>query len=176
MEFLDNRVMTERKPSGLGFESWVDKQVREAEARGDFDNLPGTGKPLPDTGGPHDENWWIKRKLASEGLSADALLPTSLRLRKEIQRLPDTVGPLRSERAVREVVDKLNREIVDWMRAPSGPSVPVGPVDADGVVERWKADRLRTKEVSPVTPMAGKPAAKRPPWWRRENHRRQEFP
>lgn len=28
------------------WESWIDEQIREAEARGDFDNLPGKGKPL----------------------------------------------------------------------------------------------------------------------------------
>src|SRR5947209_7840921 len=28
------------------WESAVDKQIREAEERGEFDNLPGTGKPL----------------------------------------------------------------------------------------------------------------------------------
>ncbi|MCU1685874.1 MAG: hypothetical protein JWQ81_6613 [Amycolatopsis sp.] len=168
--------MTERKPSGVNFESWVDKQIREAEARGDFDNLPGTGKPLPDAGGPHDENWWIKRKLASEGLSADALLPTSLRLRKEIQRLPDTVSRLTSERAVREVVEKLNQEIVAWMRAPSGPSIPVRPVVVGEVVERWHADRLHAKEIPPSAPRIVKPVPKRTSWWRRKSHRREEPP
>jgi DnaJ homolog subfamily C member 28 len=33
------------------WESAVDKQIREAEERGDFDNLPGRGRPL------HLENW-----------------------------------------------------------------------------------------------------------------------
>ena len=28
------------------WESWIDQQIREAEARGDFRNLPGKGKPL----------------------------------------------------------------------------------------------------------------------------------
>ena len=27
-------------------ESWVEKQIREAQERGEFDNLPGAGKPL----------------------------------------------------------------------------------------------------------------------------------
>ncbi|WNI16501.1 DnaJ family domain-containing protein [Actinacidiphila sp. ITFR-21] len=39
--------MTERKPPGVSFESWTDKQIREAEARGAFADLPGVGKPLP---------------------------------------------------------------------------------------------------------------------------------
>lgn len=44
--------MTERKPTGVSFESWIDKQVREAEMRGEFKDLPGAGKPLPDQGKP----------------------------------------------------------------------------------------------------------------------------
>ena len=39
--------MTERKPPGVPFESWVDKQIRDAEGRGEFTRLPGAGKPLP---------------------------------------------------------------------------------------------------------------------------------
>ncbi|WP_037834016.1 DnaJ family domain-containing protein, partial [Streptomyces sp. NRRL S-481] len=37
--------MTERKPPGVDFGSWVDKQIRDAETRGEFDRLPGAGKP-----------------------------------------------------------------------------------------------------------------------------------
>ncbi len=28
--------------------------------RGEFDDLPGKGKPLPDAGEPYDELWWVK--------------------------------------------------------------------------------------------------------------------
>jgi hypothetical protein len=38
--------MTERKPARMDFDSWVDQQIREATERGEFDNLPGKGKPL----------------------------------------------------------------------------------------------------------------------------------
>ena len=38
--------MTERKPRDMTFRSWIDQQISEAEERGAFDNLPGTGKPL----------------------------------------------------------------------------------------------------------------------------------
>ena len=52
--------MTERKPPGVGFETWVERQIREATERGEFDNLPGAGKPVADLDKPHDELWWIK--------------------------------------------------------------------------------------------------------------------
>ncbi|SMC89901.1 DUF1992 domain-containing protein [Lentzea albidocapillata] len=42
--------MTQRKPPGMGFESWIDRQIREAQERGEFDNLPSAGKPLPGAG------------------------------------------------------------------------------------------------------------------------------
>jgi len=42
------------------YESWVDKQIREAQERGDFDDLPGAGKPLPHLGDPDDADWWVK--------------------------------------------------------------------------------------------------------------------
>ncbi len=35
-----------RIPFG-NFESWIDRQIRQAQERGDFDNLRGKGKPLP---------------------------------------------------------------------------------------------------------------------------------
>jgi hypothetical protein len=58
--------MTERKPPGIGFQTWVERQIREAMERGEFDNLPGAGKPIADLDKPHDELWWIKQKLRRE--------------------------------------------------------------------------------------------------------------
>ncbi|MER2092403.1 MAG: DUF1992 domain-containing protein, partial [Saccharopolyspora rectivirgula] len=61
--------MTERKPPDLTFESWIDRQIREAAERGEFDDLPGAGKPLPKHA-PTDELWWIRSYVEREGLSA----------------------------------------------------------------------------------------------------------
>ncbi|WP_199700626.1 DnaJ family domain-containing protein [Jiangella rhizosphaerae] len=132
--------MAERKPPGMGFETWIDKQVREAQERGEFDDLPLAGKPLPPRR-PGDEYTWIREKLAREGESAEALLPTPLRLRKEIHQLPETLRDVRSEQAVRDVVAELNERIAQWLRAPSGPNIPVAPVDADTVVAEWRTAR-----------------------------------
>lgn len=163
--------MTERKPPDIDFETWVDRQIREAAERGDFDDLPGSGKPLPNLDKPHGEMWWIKQKVQEEELSTEALLPTPLQLRKEIERLPDTVEDLPTEQAVRDVVAELNRRIVDWLRAPSGPRVRLGPVNADDVVADWRANR-RSPEPSaaPVaTPSTRTPKRR---WWTRIAHRR----
>ena len=47
--------------SELRWEDPVERQIREAIERGEFDNLPGTGKPLHTADqGP---GWWIRRYL-----------------------------------------------------------------------------------------------------------------
>jgi hypothetical protein len=135
--------MTERKPAGTSFESWVDAQVRAAQESGAFDNLPGTGKPIPGLDQPYDENWWVKQRIREEGLSTEALLPMSLRLRKEIEALQDTLAELPAERLVRDAVAELNERIVAWQRSPTPPHVPVHRVDVEQAVEAWKARRGR---------------------------------
>ncbi|AHH18019.1 hypothetical protein NONO_c32320 [Nocardia nova SH22a] len=165
--------MTERKPAGMGFESWIDRQVREATERGEFDDLPGTGQPLPGRGEPYDENWWLKNLLRREGIGGEGLLPASLVLRRDLERLPDTVAAMNSEAEVRAYVADLNARIVEWIRMPHGPQVRVAPVHTDEIVDRWRAarrptarTRLDTREISAA---ATKPAGRGPhePWWRR---------
>lgn len=131
--------MTERKPPGVSFESWIDKQIREATERGEFDDLPGAGKPIPGAGQPYDELWWVKGLMRREKLSGEGALPVSLRLRKEIEDLPDRVRALRSERAVRDVVAKLNGRIAEWLRNPTGPYARISLVDVETVVEEWRS-------------------------------------
>lgn len=137
--------MTERKPPGMAFESWVERQIHDAQQRGEFDGLAGTGKPLPCRAEDRDEHWWIKQKLEHEGITGDMLLPPSLQLRKETERLGDTVRGLPAEQDVREVVRELNWRIAEWLRAPSEPYVPVRPVNEDKVVRRWRADPARRR-------------------------------
>ena len=61
--------MTERKPFGVSWETWIDRQIREGMERGEFDGLPGHGKPIQDVDRPHDELWWVRDKLRREGVS-----------------------------------------------------------------------------------------------------------
>ena len=52
-------------------ESVVERRIREAMDRGEFDDLPGTGEPLPDAGSPYDELWWVKKWLKRNELGDD---------------------------------------------------------------------------------------------------------
>jgi hypothetical protein len=75
-------AVTDRKPPGVNWETWIDRQIREGMERGDFDGLPGHGKPIADLDRPHDELWWVRDKLRREGVS---YLPPTLALRKDLE-------------------------------------------------------------------------------------------
>ncbi|MFR0352323.1 DUF1992 domain-containing protein [Streptomyces sediminimaris] len=130
--------MTERKPPGVPFESWVDKQIRDAEGRGEFARLPGAGKPLPaDTS--YDELWWIKAKMAREGLS---VLPPALALRKEAEDALAAAYAAPSERIARKIVTEVNVKIRDMMfKPPPGPPLGMKPYDVEEVVRQWRERR-----------------------------------
>ncbi|MEV5828221.1 DUF1992 domain-containing protein [Spirillospora sp. NPDC052242] len=161
--------MTERKPAGMGFETWIDRQIRQAQERGEFDDLPGAGKPLPRLDRPFSVEQWAVDKARSEGLDTEVMLPEPLRLRKEIDRLPDTVRDLRSEREVRELVADLNRRVAESLRRPSELPIVVRRVDPEAVVEQWRDARPRaaTPPAPPSPPPAERPGRRLFRWWRK---------
>ena len=156
--------MTERKPREMTFASWVDQQVSEAAERGAFDNLPGAGKPISRRGGTEA---WLQDYLRREGVSADELLPTPLRLRKEVEGLTETVQDLRSEDEVRAVVKGLNRRIAEWRRIPDGPPVYVRLVDEEAMVARWRDARRAPPSPAPACRPHPDPPPRPSRWWRR---------
>lgn len=128
--------MVERKPGGVPRESWIDRQIRESMERGEFDDLPGAGKPLPDLDRPRDDLWWVKRKLRDEGLSH--LHPT-LVARKERERALERIDTAESEAEVRRLVGDVNDLIRQAELAPgTGPAVAVAPIDLDAALRRWR--------------------------------------
>lgn len=144
--------MTERKPAGMSFTSWIDQQISEAAERGAFDNLPGAGKPLPKHN-DHTEAWlidWVRR----EGGTTEEMLPTPLKLRKQSARLAETVHELRSEQDVREAVAELNERIMQWRKLPLGPPIFVPLVDEEKMVASWR-------DAQPL-PAAAKPEPSEP--------------
>lgn len=129
--------MTQRKPPGMGFQSWIDKQIADAEAAGKFDNLPSKGKPLDlsDT----DEMWWVKKLMKREGVQ---YLPPTLALRKEAEVTLEAIGQLDDEADVRRTLAELNEKIREAIRSPqSGPPLRLAPYDVDRVVSDWRAGR-----------------------------------
>ncbi|WP_235736049.1 DnaJ family domain-containing protein [Nocardioides alcanivorans] len=141
---------------------WVDLQLQRAIQRGDFDDLPGAGKPIPDldVDRGHDPDWWLKKLIEREQITG--VLPPALALRKEHGELDDTLDRLATEREVREALDDFNRRVVEARRQlDGGPPVITPTRDVEEEVTRWlrrRAERLRLHRP------AG-PAPRR--WWQR---------
>ena len=153
--------MTERKPAGVTFESWVERQLREARERGSFDGLPGAGKPLPRTSS--DELAWVRDKARREDLPVSALLPPSLAVAKEVEDLPARLSRERSEARVRSLLEELNGRIDAARRGPQvGPPVRTALVDVDAVVAAWR-DAVTPPAPSPQPAVA--PTRGRGRWW-----------
>ena len=131
--------MTDRKPPGVGFGTWVERQIREATERGAFDDLPGAGKPIADLDEPHDELWWVRRKLRLEQLSC---LPPTLALRKAAEDALLEASRARSEDQVRRIVADINARILEGNRkAASGPPLNLVPFDVERVLRTWRERR-----------------------------------
>jgi DnaJ homolog subfamily C member 28 len=63
------------------WESWIDQQIREAQDRGEFDNLPGKGKPLDLAPNPYAQD----QELAFKILKDAGYAPEWIELDKEIR-------------------------------------------------------------------------------------------
>ena len=142
--------MTERKPPEISFTSWVDQQIIDAEKRGVFDHLPGTGKPIPRTEETDYSQAWLRDYLRREGVPTEDLLPAPLKLRKETERMAAAVPGLPSEPHVRAVVADLNRRIMEWRRNSVGPPIFVPLVDEEEMVRRWRAAQPAEPASSPA--------------------------
>ncbi len=110
------RIVSRRRPAGVRFESWNDRQIRQATERGEFSDLSGAGAPLADLNEPYDKLWWVKRKLRSENLS---YLPPSLALRMEAHDALEGAGRAITEAEARELIDAINEKIRDSIRMGS---------------------------------------------------------
>jgi len=49
----------------------ADNRIRQAMEEGQFDDLPGLGKPIPDIDEPYDPLWWVKQWVKREKLGAE---------------------------------------------------------------------------------------------------------
>ncbi|QGG94296.1 DnaJ family domain-containing protein [Actinomarinicola tropica] len=131
--------MTERKPPGMTWETWIDRQIREAQDRGEFDGLALEGRPIPGLDRPRDPDWWHKSLLRREGVQQ---LPTTLRVRKELEDSLAAIAASEDELEVREIITAINRRIRDVNRlASSGPPSNLVPLDEERVVRTWAEGR-----------------------------------
>jgi DnaJ-like protein len=123
-----------------GYETWIDRQIREAQERGEFDNLPGTGKPIEGLDKRRGDDWWAKSLIEREKLPMP--LPPSLALRKEVEDLPAVLAEERTEEGARRIIEDLNDRILrDRRRLSAGPPIFVRTVDVDDALATWRRAR-----------------------------------
>lgn len=153
---------------------WVDMQIQQAMRRGEFDDLPGAGKPIAGLDRPHDPDWWVKRLIERERITG--VLPPALALRKEDAEMSATLDRIATPDGVRQAVAEFNTRIVEARRQLQGGPPVVTPLrDADGEVEAWQArrtERLATQKARLAELREAERAAAPLPWWRRLGRRR----
>jgi hypothetical protein len=130
--------MRERRNAGESLQSFVERQIREAQEEGAFEGLRGAGKPLPELH-PEEEAWWIRKRLREERLD---LIPESLEIRREAERVLASLDALADERLVRQRLGELDARIRKVNRtAIAGPPTSLSPIDVEEVVRRWREGR-----------------------------------
>jgi hypothetical protein len=134
--------MTERKPPGTSFETWIDAQIRVAQEAGAFDNLPGAGKPLPNLDQDFDLSMWVRQLVEREQLSMASMLPPSLELLRKVETELAALEKLDDEASVRQRVAALNAEIAKVnATVTEGPPTRLGMLAIDQVLARWRRTR-----------------------------------
>lgn len=146
--------------------TWVDLQIAKAMRQGEFDNLPGAGKPIEGLGETHDPDWWVKRMVERERIT---ILPPSLALRREEAELDDVLDTMNVESEVRAHVEDFNERVIQARYSlPQGPPLTTMPRDVDATVAAWK-ERYAAFRASPRTGPAVKPDKRH--WWNRLRRR-----
>ncbi len=142
---------------------WVDLQVQEAIQRGEFDNLPGAGKPIKNLDRDHDPDWWVKQLVEREQI---VVLPRSVQLRKDDAELDALLDTQTTEDGARTIIEEFNeRVIAARYGAPEGPPLITMPRDVEATLTAWRERRAARVE-------AAKNARREQPrrrrrWWRR---------
>ena len=165
-----DRREAERKAARARMEqqhTWVDLQIRQAIERGDFDDLPGAGKPIEGLGTQHDPEWWLKQLIERERI---AVLPPALQLRKDDAELDAMLDSLAAEDEVRKRVEDFNARVIRARYTPvDGPPLITMPRDVEETVAAWRERRkARRAELARLNAAAAPtPPGSRRGWLRR---------
>jgi hypothetical protein len=152
---------------------YVDLHIREAIERGDFDDLPGAGKPIKNLGTQHDPDWWVKQLIEREKISG--LLPPALQLRKDDAELDAKLDRHTAESEVRRELEDFNARVMKARYTPvDGPPLITMPRDVDAEIDAWRGRRLARRREAAATRAATRapgtaqtPPTRRRRWFRR---------
>jgi len=98
-----------RYPIMFAFQKIVEKRIKDAQERGDFEDLPGHGEPInieDDSHIPED------MRLIYKILKNADCLPPELQLRKEIRQMEDLLEGIPDEKEKYRQIKKINYKIM----------------------------------------------------------------
>jgi len=93
----------------FALQNLVEKRIKEAQERGEFDNLPGHGAPIQmedDSHIPED------LRLAYKILKNADCIPPELQLKKEIRQMEDMLEGIPDEKEKYRQIKKINYKIM----------------------------------------------------------------
>jgi hypothetical protein len=93
----------------LGYLKIVEQRIRDAQQRGEFDNLPGRGKPMDLD---DDRNIPEDLRLAYRILKNADCLPPELELKREIRQMEDLLDNIPDEKEKYRQMKKINFKIM----------------------------------------------------------------
>lgn len=129
---------------------WVDLQIEQAVERGDFDDLPGYGKPLKGIGQDHDPDWWLKKLIEREQITG--VLPASLQIRKDDAELDGVLDRIGTEDGLRRELTDFNARVRKARIQPlGGPPMITQERDIEAEVEGWavrRAERVKARRLA----------------------------
>ena len=147
---------------------WVDLAIQQAVERGEFDDLPGYGKPIEDLGSEHDPDWWVKKLVEREQITG--VLPPALQIRKDDAELDDRLDRIGVEREVRAELDAFNERVRKAIYQPlGGPPMITKQRDVEAEVARWR-DRRAERHARLLAQRAAEAEREKSPkrrWFRR---------
>ncbi|MFE6236189.1 DUF1992 domain-containing protein [Cellulosimicrobium sp. NPDC057862] len=133
----------------------ADMHIRRAIERGEFDDLPGAGKPLP-MPDRYDPDWWLKNLVKRERL---VILPPSIELRRDDAALDERLDEIWVEEDVRHEVEEFNRRVLRGRyQPPAGPPLVTMPRDVDETVAAWARRRAARAAEAEARARADAPA------------------
>ena len=93
----------------FGYLNIVEKRIKEAQTNGEFDDLPGHGKPMTYT---EDRQIPEDLRLAYKILKNADCLPPEVEEKKEIRQMEDMLDSIPDEKEKYKLIKKINYKIM----------------------------------------------------------------
>lgn len=127
-----------------GFEKIVEERILKAQKKGEFDNLPGSGKPLV-----FDDDRCVSEdlRLAYKILKNADLVPPEIGLKKEIKQTEELLAGMQETSEKYRILNKLNFLIMK-LNSMRNTSIQLEMPQryTEKLVERFGSSRSNTKD------------------------------